>query len=148
MFDVLHAFWSEGGIEQDFLAPYAASDGRFIRVHDDIPPLADQTDKFRGRHRPGEQEALSCGATAFRRDHPRQLPVEQSQCLAPGRDQRAQVRQAVAGIADLAVQRVAESYQLAQPYAGLEQRAHEAQPLQRLGIVEAVAAGLSRPRST
>lgn len=94
---------------------------------------------------------LRYAATACRRHHPRQLPIQQGQCLAPSCDQRAQMRQAVAGIAGLVVQRVAQPHQLAQPDAGLDQRAHEAQPLQRLGVIEAVAAvrmacSLSRKR--
>lgn len=63
MLHVLGPFRREGGIERDFLAAHAATGARFIGVHGGVPPLVDEADEGRRRHRPGEQETLHRVAT-------------------------------------------------------------------------------------
>ena len=53
MLHVLGPFRREGGIERDFLAAHAATGARFIGVHGGVPPLVDEADEGRRRHRPG-----------------------------------------------------------------------------------------------
>ncbi len=52
MLHVLGPFRREGGIERDFLAAHAATGARFIGVHGGVPPLVDEADEGRRRHRP------------------------------------------------------------------------------------------------
>ena len=61
MLHVLGPFRREG-IERISLQ-HAATGARFIGVHGGVPPLVDEADEGRRRHRPGEQETLHRVAT-------------------------------------------------------------------------------------